>query len=94
VDNAVKFSPDGATVTLRAFVADGRPALSVRDEGPGLDPRLLSDAALRSASAEAGGRASHGLGLTFVAAILRRHGAEMTIDDAAPGTIVTAQFSR
>jgi signal transduction histidine kinase len=94
VDNAVKFSPDGGTVTLRAFIPAGRPALSVRDQGPGLDPRLLSDAALRTAEAEAEGRESHGLGLTFVATVLRRHGAEMTIDDAAPGTIVTAQFSR
>jgi len=94
VDNAVKFSPDGGQVTLRAFMDGDRPSLSVADEGPGIDPRRLADPALRHASAGAEGRESHGMGLTFVRAILKRHGAEMTIDDAGPGAIVTAHFSR
>jgi nitrogen fixation/metabolism regulation signal transduction histidine kinase len=34
------------------------------------------------------------MGLAFVRAILKRHGAVMTIDDAHPGAVVTAQFSR
>ncbi|WGM45477.1 Adaptive-response sensory-kinase SasA [Brevundimonas sp. NIBR10] len=94
VDNAIKYSPPGGTVTLRAFHDGERPALSVADQGPGIDPERLADAALRSAAADAEGRESHGLGLTFVRAILRRHGAEMMIDDAAPGAIVTAHFTR
>ncbi|WP_395650085.1 sensor histidine kinase [Brevundimonas sp.] len=94
VDNAIKFSPPGGTVTLRAFHDGERPALSVADQGPGIDPERLADAGLRTAAADAEGRESHGLGLTFVRAILRRHGAEMMIDDAAPGAIVTAHFTR
>lgn len=94
VDNAVKFSPQGGQVTIRAFMLDDRPALSVRDQGPGVDHRLLSDGAARAFDADAHGRESHGMGLGFVRAILRRHGAEMTIDDAGPGAIVTAHFSR
>lgn len=94
VDNAVKFSPDGGVVTLRAAMDDGRPVLSVADQGPGLDPRILDDPASAVVRAAAEGRESHGMGLAFVRAILKRHGAAMTIDDAAPGAVVTARFSR
>jgi signal transduction histidine kinase len=94
VDNAVKFSPDGGVVTLCVRTEDGRPVLSVADEGPGLDPAIL-DGPRRSAAAVADdGRESHGMGLAFVRAILKRHGASMTIGDAAPGAVVTARFSR
>lgn len=81
VDNAVKFSPDGASVIIRARPTADGPILSVADQGPGMG--------------KAGaGPDSHGMGLAFVRASLRRHGARMTIDDAAPGTIVTAHFAR
>ncbi|WP_156320256.1 HAMP domain-containing sensor histidine kinase [Brevundimonas sp. AAP58] len=81
VDNAVKFSPDGGTVVIRARSAVDGPILSVADQGPGMG---MANA----------GPDSHGMGLAFVRASLRRHGARMTIDDAAPGTIVTARFAR
>lgn len=81
VDNAVKFSPDGGAVVIRARPTDEGPILSVSDQGPGMG--------------KAGaGPDSHGMGLAFVRASLRRHGARMTIDDSAPGTIVTAHFAR
>ncbi len=81
VDNAVKFSPDGGAVVIRARPTDDGPILSVSDQGPGMG--------------KAGaGPDSHGMGLAFVRASLRRHGARMTIDDASPGTIVTAHFTR
>lgn len=86
VDNAVKYSPDGGMVTLFAGQKGGRPVLSVTDQGPGF--------AAARAQAGTDGRESHGMGLAFVRAILKRHGAAMTIDDAAPGAVVTAQFSR
>ncbi len=36
VDNAVKFTPAGGTVTVGAALQGGRPALIVRDSGPGI----------------------------------------------------------
>ncbi|MGZ9099714.1 MAG: ATP-binding protein [Brevundimonas sp.] len=94
VDNAVKFSPEGGVVTLRVRLEDGRPVLSVADQGPGLDPAVLDDPARAAAAGAANGLESHGMGLAFVRAILKRHGASMTIGDAGPGAVVTARFSR
>jgi signal transduction histidine kinase len=81
VDNAVKFSPDGGVVLIRAWPGEDGPALSVADQGPGMGKAKS-------------GSDSHGMGLAFVRASLRRHGGRMTIDDASPGTIVTAHFPR
>ncbi|MGV8930206.1 MAG: ATP-binding protein [Brevundimonas sp.] len=94
VDNAVKFSPVGGVVTLTARLDDGKPVLTVADEGPGVDPGLLDDPARAVSIAADEGRESHGMGLAFVRAILKRHGAAMMIDDAGPGAVVTARFSR
>lgn len=85
VDNAVKFSPDGGVVTLTAGMRDGRPVLVVADQGPGFDADV---------PAPGGDRESHGMGLAFVRAILKRHGGALTVDDGRPGAVVTARFSR
>ncbi|SFS31313.1 sensor histidine kinase [Brevundimonas viscosa] len=89
VDNAVKYSPDGGVVKVAVGSDGGRPWLSVADQGPGFPD--ASGAPPANADPE---RESHGMGLAFVRAILRRHGASMMIDDARPGAVVTARFSR
>lgn len=85
VDNAVKFSPDGGVVTLTAGMRDGRPVLVVADQGPGFEAEAHSPG---------DDRESHGMGLAFVRAILKRHGGSLTVDDGRPGAVVTARFSR
>ncbi|MFJ4657187.1 sensor histidine kinase [Nocardia sp. NPDC088792] len=81
LDNAAKFSPAGATVTVT--VGDDR--LTVRDNGPGIaseDLPHVFDRFYRSASARA--TAGHGLGLAIVAHVAESHGAQVTVD-SAPG---------
>ena len=93
VDNAVKFSPESGTVRLTVRRDHGRATLAVADQGPGIDPGVLDDPEAMRRSRRAHNRESHGMGLSFVRAIIRRHGGEMTIDDARPGAVVTLRFS-
>jgi two-component system phosphate regulon sensor histidine kinase PhoR len=38
VDNALKYAPDGETITIRACAHDGGVRIDVRDQGPGVAP--------------------------------------------------------
>lgn len=91
--NAIRHTPDGGTVTLRAEPADGRVRISVTDTGPGIPPEHLphifdrfykADAA-RAGTAVASGS---GLGLSIVRAIVARHGGEIHASNAPGGGAV------
>jgi two-component system, OmpR family, phosphate regulon sensor histidine kinase PhoR len=86
LDNAVKFSPPGGTVTVRVERPDGRPALVVEDEGPGIAPheqerifqRFYQVDRSRSKT-----RPGTGLGLAIVKHLAHLHGAEVTLHSQA-----------
>ncbi|NLW49503.1 MAG: hypothetical protein GXY85_01490 [Candidatus Brocadiaceae bacterium] len=82
LDNAVKYSPDGATVTVEADRADSRVRICVRDHGCGIpgehlerifEPFYCVD---KSRSRALGGT---GLGLAIVQHIARVHGGQVTV---------------
>jgi signal transduction histidine kinase len=86
IDNAIKFSGRGGTVHIRVGEDPSHPCVIVQDDGPGIP------AAERSAVLQRFYRAERhrslpgsGLGLSVVQAILRLHGFELLLDDAAPG---------
>ncbi|HET8745522.1 MAG TPA: phosphate regulon sensor histidine kinase PhoR [Ramlibacter sp.] len=88
VSNAVRYTPSGGTVQVRAASTPGGGAvLSVRDSGPGIPPEHLPRLTERfyrvdrSRSRESGGT---GLGLAIVKHVVQRHGGELRID-SAPG---------
>jgi two-component system sensor histidine kinase TctE len=85
VDNAVKYTPAGGTVTIRCGVRDGRPFLEVEDDGPGIPaaerPRVLE----RFYRLQGTGGEGNGLGLAIAVEIARVHRARLELDDATAG---------
>lgn len=82
VDNAVKFLPEGGEVTV--VVREG-PVLIVEDNGPGVPADWRERVFMRFARISHGGPRGHGLGLSFVHAVVRRHGLTIEVEDARPG---------
>jgi len=95
IDNAISFSPEDATVTVRARSKSDFVEILVEDEGPGIPAdrldiifdRFYSD---RPATDSSRGKNS-GLGLSISREIIRAHGGEITAenryaDGAAAGT--------
>jgi signal transduction histidine kinase len=86
VDNAVKFSPAGSTVTLSGTLTPSGLEIAVRDEGPGIpeaDRARAADRFFRGESAR--NTPGSGLGLALVQAVAQLHGGSLRLVDAAPG---------
>jgi two-component system sensor histidine kinase MprB len=90
VDNALKFGPDGETVTVSVH---GR-VVEVADRGPGIDPDdrdRVFDRFYRATSART--RPGSGLGLSIVAQIASLHGGTVTVDARdGGGTVARLTF--
>ena len=94
VDNALKFSPSGSTITLSAMRDEsGQPGpkarITVRDQGPGIHPQDLPHLfdrfyQSRSHVAPATGEGGKGLGLAIVKRIAELHGGDLEVS-SAPG---------
>ncbi len=86
VDNALKFTPRGGTVTVCGFNAAGEVGFEVADTGPGI-PLEERDPVLRRFYRTEASRHTpgSGLGLALVAAVARLHGMDLAISDARPG---------
>src|SRR5690606_22181007 len=76
VDNAVKYSPEGGTITIGGKVTADEVIVSVGDEGIGLEPEEMKKLFERFFRASSNRRriAGTGLGLPISASIVRAHG--------------------
>ena len=94
VDNAVKYTPQGGRVWIRA--QDGELALlEVRDNGPGIPPADRKRALERFVRLDPERSApGNGLGLALVDAVARLHRARLTLDDNRPGLAVRIAFPK
>ena len=82
VANAIKFTPSGGEVAVRASIERDGPRVDIVDNGPGI-PRGERDAVLRRFYRSECGRETpaqgYGLGLSIVSAIVRLHGFRLRI---------------
>lgn len=94
VNNAIKYSPAQARITVSVFTQDDRAVLQVEDNGPGMSAEDIALAGHRFRRGEAG-RAQHGsgLGLAIVQTIADINNAHMHIATAPDGTGLVAQLS-
>ncbi len=77
LQNAVKFTPAGGTVTVALSVGEGRVAVAVRDTGSGMDPREVDRMFEPFAQADqtlARTKGGLGLGLALVKGLVELHG--------------------
>ncbi len=91
VDNAVKYTPSGSTITVSAS-ADGHKArVEIADNGPGINDAAkgkLFDMFYTANNIHGDGRRGLGMGLYLCKAIINAHGGEIYVKDNAPhGTI-------
>jgi two-component system sensor histidine kinase MprB len=79
LDNAVKFSPAGGTVTVRLTAGE----YTVADQGPGIDPADLPhvfERFYRGEKTRAREEGGSGLGLSIVEGLVRAQGGEVAIE--------------
>ena len=97
VDNAVKYTPAGGTVTIRCGPGGGpqdgadpghKPSgvfLEVEDDGPGIAPHERAKALQRFYRVQGTLGEGNGLGLAIASEIARVHHAQLELDDAVAG---------
>jgi signal transduction histidine kinase len=92
VDNALKHTPAGGTVTVSAAARDGGAVLTVDDTGEGIAADALPHIFERFYRGDRarGSGSGFGLGLSIAQAIAQAHGSEITVQ-SAPGA--GARFS-
>ncbi|PIU19893.1 MAG: hypothetical protein COT18_05095 [Elusimicrobia bacterium CG08_land_8_20_14_0_20_59_10] len=89
ISNAVKFTPEGGTVTVRAGVSGGAFRAEVEDTGPGLAPgEELKLFHPFTQGAAAPGHGGTGLGLALAKAIVELHGGRTGCSNAPGGGAV------
>jgi PAS domain S-box-containing protein len=82
LNNAVKFTPDGGTVTIRLSSADDRAILIISDTGPGIEPEFLPHVFQMFRQADASNSRPHGgmgIGLALVKQLIGLHGGTVSV---------------
>jgi signal transduction histidine kinase len=93
LENAVRHSPQGAKIDLKAQDADGRVEVIVGDNGRGIPAEMRAKVLQRFFRLENSRTTpGHGLGLSLAAAIVKLHEATMTLSDNGPGLRVTVSL--
>ncbi len=93
VDNAIKYTPQGGSVSVSLENGSGGPLLVVADSGPGIPAEDRSRVIERFVRLESSRHSpGTGLGLSLVAAVARLHEAKLELQDNAPGLRAGLRF--
>ncbi len=90
IDNAVKFTPEGGTITVSTSQVDNCACLSVKDTGKGIpkeDIPFIFERFYKVDKARGGSSQGTGLGLSIASNIVELHGGGITVEsDVGKGT--------
>lgn len=87
VNNAIKYSPAGSHIEIRAFREAEHAVIEVSDDGPGIPDAQKSqvfEMFYTGSKRVADSRRSLGLGLSLCRSIVHAHGGELTLHDNTP----------
>ena len=91
VDNAIKYTPQGSTITVRTFTSGDWVVTEISDNGPGISDEVklrIFDMFYTSSTKIADSRRSLGLGLALCKSIITAHGGTIEVRDNEPeGTV-------
>lgn len=93
ISNALKFTPEGGSVTVAAIEGPGGALLAVSDTGAGISPEELKRLSHAFEQGEAGkSQKGTGLGLSVVRAFAELHGGRLDIESRQGGGSTIAVF--
>ena len=102
VHNAIRYSPVGGEISLKAYPSGEWVFLEISDEGPGIDPadrekifERFSSARKSTAPVAAGGTGTGGtgIGLAIVRWAVNLHGGRVSVVDSASGVGATVRLA-
>jgi len=95
IDNAIKFTPGGGTISVITRAKDGKARVSVADTGKGIpeeDLPQIWERFYKVEKAHTPGSEGTGLGLSIVQKIIEQHGEDIWVE-SAPGKGTTFTFT-
>jgi len=90
VNNGLESMPLAGNVTINTFVENGKVVLAVKDEGYGIDPKIMDKLGIPFLTTKEQGT---GLGLAVCYRIAARHNAVIDIETNSTGTTFYIRFS-
>lgn len=94
VENAMRYTPAGGSITLRCGMQGQQAMLEISDTGPGIPPAMRERVFERFVRLAGASQPGSGLGLSIVRQIVEMHGASITLGDApnGPGLCIQMLF--
>jgi PAS domain S-box-containing protein len=95
IGNAIKFTPEGGEIAVRARVVDSDVRFAISDTGGGIAPELLPHVLEPYTQAPATARLGRGLGLYIAKSLVEAHGGKIHISSQIGiGTLLTFSLPR